>query len=81
MTEDDFINLLPTSDRDLIKGVVLVMQSLRNMDRERVQLLLSQAKLASTVAPKEWMAGIEMMEADFTLALAFIDMAKQYDRG
>jgi hypothetical protein len=79
MTADDFIALVPQGDRDLIQGVVLVLDTLRMMDEERLNIILSQAKLASTIAPKEIMGGVESMISDFTLILAFIEQAKKYD--
>lgn len=80
MTEDDFIALISPKDRELIKGVVLVLEALRNMDADRLSTILSQVRLASSLFPKEMVGAIESLEADFTLVLAFIDQAKKYDR-
>jgi hypothetical protein len=80
MTEDDFIEMIGPEDHETIKGAVMVLEILRNMDADRLNMLLCQVRLAAPIFPREMVGIIESLEADFSLVLAFIDQAKKYDR-
>jgi hypothetical protein len=80
MREDDFIKLIGPENQETIKGAVLVLNALREMDADRLSRLLAQVRLAKPIFPKEMAGVIEALEADFTLVIAFIDQAKKYDR-
>ncbi len=80
MTQDDFINLVPESDRELIQAVVMTLEVLRSMDADRLNQILCQVRLAAPLFPKQMIGAMESLEADFTLAIAFSDQARKYDR-
>lgn len=77
---DDFIALVNPEDKDLIKGVVMTLELLRSMNADRLNTILCQVRLARSIFPKEMLPAIESLEADFTLAMAFIDQARKYDK-
>lgn len=76
----DLTPLVNPDDKELIKAIVTVLSVLRQLDKERIQHLLSQVSMTKAIFPKELQAAIEMLEVDFTLILAFIDQATKYDR-
>ena len=73
----------PLHEKDtlLIKRVVDVLADLKEMDEARIHFLLTQVRLVKPYFPREMLKGVESLEADFTLVLAFIEQAKLYDRG
>lgn len=79
MNTPDLSDLVSDDDQLLIRAIVTTLGVLRKMDAERISFILTQTKLAKAIFPKEIQEGFEVMEADFTLILAFIEQAKKYD--
>jgi hypothetical protein len=70
---------LNDEDSKLVRDVVNILSDLRGLDAERMRFILSTVQLAKTFLPKELLPGIESMEMEFNLVLAFIEQAKAYD--
>lgn len=80
MKKIDLTSLCEDEDQELIGKMVSVLGDLRSMNEERISFLLAQVRMAKPLFPSELAPGIESLEADFTLILAFIEQAKKYDR-
>jgi hypothetical protein len=75
MDIDQFIDKVDVPDRELIKACVAILTALRLMDAERIAFLRNQVSLTKPLFPKELLPGIEALELEFALILAFIDQA------
>lgn len=80
MTLDQWADKVDHSDKELIRGAVLILSALRSINAERIEFLLAQVRLSKGLMPKQLWPGIESLEADFSLIIAFAEMSKQYDR-
>lgn len=80
LTPDDFISMVKPEDKELIEGIVSVLEVLKSMDADRINALLSQIAFAKPLFPKDMLPMLDSLEIDFTLVVAFIDQAKKFDR-
>jgi hypothetical protein len=71
---------LPRENKELIKKIVAVMMTLRQMNIEDVDRMLEIHQSAIAVMPEALKPAFNGMITDFLLIKAFIEQAKAYDK-
>jgi Ca2+-binding EF-hand superfamily protein len=80
MTAEELKEKITAEGMDLIKQMILVLDTLQGMNSESFQRILAMSKIARPLLPKDMLKVLDAFDADVTLTISFIEMAKKYNR-